>query len=223
VDISAEFDEGNYICVSEQSFDASAIFKANAIFTMMIDIKGKLTPLIDITTVNTSRDGDTPLRMFYTSSDSFVLSLYFADTCTDNLIVSYLPTKTAEQYELRPINETFSEVICLKYPDYKKTLNLQKARQTVLYNLDPNDSIAYLEAQLDILNQLVFTMLDALPDVKKQVVGALPEYDDFKNCFADSNLMTVKPVDKCIAEIGATKAKVRQLQKTYYAIKADNQ
>ena len=108
--------------------------------------------------------------------------------------------------------------------DYKYNKELEMAdykRKKVLLELDPNDSLSYMEAQLDILTKLVFTLLDALdPSIKNVIKSQFPDLNSVEAALMNTSLLNVKDIEHCMREINTTKTKVREIQQNYYEFKS---
>lgn len=108
--------------------------------------------------------------------------------------------------------------------DHKYDKASEKAdyrRKKVLLELDANESLSYMEAQLDILTKLVFTLLDALdPSIKNAVKLQFPNLTSVETALMNTSLLNVKDIGHCMREINTTKAKVREIQQNYYEFKS---
>jgi hypothetical protein len=218
-----DFNLADYILEDKIELDMQKIFKPNSILGVMVNKLGKLSKVVDLTELISSRDGLTPMHTFYYTSEIHAFTIYFNNSSSEYVLVSFLPTKTNNDYELRNRNEILSKIVEEKYPESEKMFNRITVRKNLMFRLDPNNSLAYFEAQLDILSQVVFLMLDNLPDVKNKIDGHFPQFTDFKTAIDEKSVLTVKGVAKCLEEIQTTKSLVRQLQNEYYAIKQQNQ
>jgi hypothetical protein len=91
-------------------------------------------------------------------------------------------------------------------------------KRKMLVILDPNESLSYLESQLDFLTSMVINMYSVLSeDQKTQISQQTPKFNEFVTVIQENSVFTVKDVNKCVEEIN-TKKKVRELQAVYYQI-----
>lgn len=82
--------------------------------------------------------------------------------------------------------------------------------------LDSNESLSYIEPQLDILSSVVFKMAEVIDGLADKVKADIAYYDNFKKSVETNAITTIKSADKCLEEINNIKAKVREVQKKYY-------
>ena len=78
--------------------------------------------------------------------------------------------------------------------------------------LDPYESIAYLEGQVDVLSKIIGILIEK--------TGV--DVGDYKTILQDidkNNVIDVKTLDKIRSELSEDKAKVRNIQKAYYIAK----
>lgn len=78
--------------------------------------------------------------------------------------------------------------------------------------LDPCESIAYLEGQVDVLTKIIKML------VSKTGID-IGEYKDTLNSIEQASLINVKPLDMINADILKDKSVVREVQKKYYQVK----
>ena len=97
-------------------------------------------------------------------------------------------------------------------PNMDKRLEQKK----LIKLLDSNESLSYIEPQLDILSSVVFKMVEAIDGLADKVKADITYYDSFKKSVVDNAVTTVKSADKCLEEINNIKAKVREVQTKYY-------
>lgn len=90
------------------------------------------------------------------------------------------------------------------------------SRKKFLSKLDPNNSLAYLEAQLDLLTQIVFIMLQEQPELRDRVCELFAGMTELQTVFSTTSVMSIKPVQQCLQEIRETKAAVREQQRIYF-------
>jgi hypothetical protein len=169
-----------------------------------------------------SRDGADVLKHFYKVDTSKypVVELFFLDSSDDYILVSFYPLSTnVADPVLRSERESLLATIEALHPPASALFDKFRARRDLNAKLDPNDSIAALESQVDVLSQLVFTMMDAMPDCCAAAMAAFPQYEQFKAAIQAVSVLTIKPAAVAIPELQQKKQQVRQLQQAYYAAK----
>jgi hypothetical protein len=208
-------DQENYTLLGTSQFkeDQLAIDKK-----LMGIFKNRLTDVIDLESITESRDSLNILQLQDLDYSKLLLTIYRLGD--KYCIISDIPLQTDLSVTLLTSPTTSSDILSGFFgTDFTNIQNLKKARVRVIVGADPNDSLAYMEAQLDILSQLVFAIYDLLPDTSKnKVVGLIPELFIYREKLESSYVMTVKPSDKCLQELD-TKAKIRNLQSQYYMAK----
>lgn len=105
------------------------------------------------------------------------------------------------------------------FPAMQDKLAKLVARKELLNQLDPNNSLSYIEAQLDMLTKLVITMLKSQPEVCEKVCQSFIDMPQFEQAFNETSVLSVKTAEKCLEELWSTKAKVRDLQRQYFEAK----
>lgn len=93
-----------------------------------------------------------------------------------------------------------------------------KFRKRMLLELPPNDSLAVIEAQIDIVTKILFLLLDKLPEESAQILAEFPQFPTVRSKLQDTSVLTVKSIDNCIKEFDG-KQKIRNLQQEYYKLK----
>ncbi|MEG6551774.1 hypothetical protein V6C53_16220 [Desulfocurvibacter africanus] len=122
--------------------------------------------------------------------------------------------------ELRPIgkNDIFT-LIAQHDPLYRQSI-LEPLRTKLVLDLDANDSLAYIDAQLDFVTRMLFRVVESLPEVKLEVLKDIKQYSNFKDACERSDLYSIKNEMQGVEELRNNKAAVRELQRAYYAAKA---
>jgi hypothetical protein len=141
----------------------------------------------------------------------------FYSNGTDYAILCHLPLKTSETCEETTVNTYWSKYF---QPLFGSSFNssffkIKKAKRDLISDLDYSVSLAYLEAQVDILSKLMFTLLDA----HSEITGSIGEYADIKRAVSNTSVLNIKSIAKCLEEININKQNVRTLQEAYYAAK----
>jgi hypothetical protein len=94
-----------------------------------------------------------------------------------------------------------------------------EAKLTAILNMDANESLAYMEAQLDFVTKMLVTIVESDPDVKLKILKQVQEYANFRAAFEERAVFTLKSESACIEEIRTGKGRVRSAQAAYYAAK----
>ena len=218
-----DFDISNYGVASQQTFDLAQIFRAYSRFCVLIDKMGNLMAVADLDALSNSRDGFSGIQFLQQAGDQFALALYFHDTAADYVMATFIPTMTTSTYTVKAQSETFGQMIMAVIPAAENVLNINKAKAALLLGVDPNSSLAGLEAQVDLLTNLVFLLLEAqTPAIQQQISTEFPELSSFQAACSANSVTTVKSAANCVTKLTNVKALVRQLQKTYYGVVAQN-
>jgi len=136
---------------------------------------------------------------------------------TDDVLVYIRHTSYIEG--TKPIiveTNNFHEIIQSRYPLYEDPRPMNTLRLKTLLALDPNESLAYMEAQLDFLTSIVLSIIESNPDIKLHVLDKVKEYANFKDAVESSLVFTVKDSGKCLEEIRTLKPFARKMQLEYY-------
>lgn len=149
-----------------------------------------------------------------------VVVFYVIPGTDDCVVLSRLPTYFENVEPIIADTNDVHELIARCYPQYEDPRPLNTLRLSALLALDPNDSLAYLEAQTDFLTRIVLAMVEQHPDLKLSVLDEVAEYANFKDAVAGNMVFGVKSDAKCLEEIRVNKAAARQAQRAYYAGRA---
>lgn len=147
--------------------------------------------------------------------------LFYIIPGTDDAIVY---TRVSAYYEnVEPIivnTNNFHEIIVSCYPLYEDPRPLNTLRLKTMLSMDPNDSLAYVEAQLDFVTAILLAIVEANSELKLDVLKKVNEYANFKDAVEQNMIFGIKSVAKCLEEIRVNKAKAREVQQVYYRERA---
>lgn len=118
------------------------------------------------------------------------------------------------------IDEPISATAARHYPEWDRIVRKGMARSKILNTFDAHSVLAYMEAQVDTLADVVFALV-ALTGKEESIKEQLPEYDTIKQTFTDTSVLTVKSLAACLQEMATTKAQLRGLQQDYLAVKQE--
>lgn len=107
---------------------------------------------------------------------------------------------------------TQSEVIGALVPSLQSYLRKLLAKRALLGQLSTTDSLAALEAQLDLLTSVVSSLTLRLPEEERPALAAL-----LTGITDQAGTATLHSEDKLLQEIEGHKLKVRVLQREYFA------
>jgi len=210
------------VCTKE--INLQSIFKSKNFFTLRIkSVAGKtgFGELIDLNNISRSRDELCAQQLIDNTNDYPNVVIYFHNSADEVLVFINSSVKTQYSYQL--IDNKPAYLIAQNiYPDLVNVSNIWGARKDMIWQLDPNQSLAYIEAQLDAVTKVLFLMLEQLPDVKAKLIQKFPELADLESELNNTSVFNVKAAADCLMEITKTKTKVRQLQTAYYAVKRQN-
>lgn len=164
--------------------------------------------------------------------------IYFIENCSDLFDINFCPriqlyltknndfiikTNILTLYDnivsVKDTNKTFSEIIQEYDPNYSP--EIRRIRKALRKQTEPRVSLAYLEAQIDILSQLLFLILKEIPTIKEKALTLFPELEQIQNTLEDTYVTNIKSISNCIKEIKDNKTKIREVQEKYYAIKTN--
>lgn len=125
----------------------------------------------------------------------------------DVYVYSWLAIKTELKVEVRSQAESPVGYLAKEVPSFAPMAEYWVAREALLEQLDPNDTIAYLETQVDLLTRLVKDLLDKKTP-SNEYLDALKEVE--KN-----SIFCVKDVAGATAKFVEKKSKVLELQSEF--------
>lgn len=147
--------------------------------------------------------------------------LFYIIPGTEDVLIYVRVSACYENIEPIIVNtNNFHEIIAERYPLYEDPRPLNTLRLKTMLSMDPNDSLAYIEAQLDFLTAAVIALVEADPEMKLHVLEKVPEYANFKDAVEQNLLFGIKNAEKCLEEIRVNKAKARAVQRGYYQSRA---
>lgn len=188
--------------VDEIVFNLQNYNKTGIMFAVFVDNKNKLTLPINFSMILGSRDGFNLLRFYNVHETLPLITFCIIDNKTviisNRQIKSNLPINITDKIEPKEIYiEVFGE-------SYLNAHKIGNARRKIMVELDPNNSLSYIEAQLDLLTAIAFGLLT---DKQKE---------QFKEIWLNTTVTNIKDFNRCMAELQMNKAKVRELQLQYY-------
>lgn len=207
--------------LANKTFDLAKIFKPRTFFNcyMSGDIP-RITDFYDTQSFNKSREELYRSITFELMGVPPYVGLYFHNSIDEIFIIANQPIDEGvldnEYAELITDNTTLFDYLCTNVNDFFDINKEQNAKKKVLMELNPNTSLAALEAQVDLLTTIVITMLKNQPDLIKFIQKDISYLSSFEQVFTDTSLLTIKDSEKCLNEIKENKAKIRQVQIEYY-------
>lgn len=196
--------EGNDIRVKYEVYDPTGLVR-NAyddLFPAEWLVSGKLYALVEFWDGYTiiehragtydgiyGAHGSTHKATFAVAGDTFVV---FTNT----------PVALASNVDFISGHAKFWETLRAKDVAYAKFEQNEKTKAELTAVLDANASIAALEAQVDLLSKLVFSLFGTNN----------PAVEALRTAIGDTSLLTLKSDDELIADVAARKSKVRSLQ-----------
>jgi len=213
----------DYKEISSVTFPISTIETVNHSYAIYYDNLGNLTTPIDNTKyITRSRDGFGILKVLFGINDANPI-IYFNTDGEKLCILCFPPIRTSNMsFTVRAIDELPNAVwISVFGETFSNKVDVAKARRWLLAESDPNDSLAYVEAQLDVLSEVMFSMYDSLAsDQQAAIQTAIPVFDCFRTLVGSHSVLTIKSELKCLEELSTGKAKLRKVQSDYYAAKS---
>ncbi len=218
-----DFSKENYHLMDQKIYCFADFAIPGKSFHFLLSKNSLISQPIDGYELWASRDGIDSYCNHFGYRATPLISIYF-NTVDDYVLMSYKPLVTTNNYVIRAKNEDFSKIIQELYPDCINARNIRMARYNVTSKLDPNDSIASLEAQLDLLSQILFGIFHRLStDDQNAMVRQFPFLFQLEDAINQYGVTNVKSDKNCISKIINKKRQVRQLQSLYHQIKEANQ
>lgn len=170
--------------------------------------------IILVNDVADTRDKDAFMRQSFSCSEGCIAEIGWGETPDDCAMVSFVPTKASEPLHFDRADRS-ANFIDEAIPGFAaKRLKYVDARRKALRDIVPLDSIAELEKQVDLLSTLVFTLADKLPEAERPAW-----YEAFKGVVSANSSTAFKASALNIADIEATKSKIRKIQVQYFTEK----
>ena len=213
------------ILLDEKSVDLNEFFKPYNYFALFstVNYSGQVvfSEIVDFNNINRSRE-EIYIQNYYTTSQKKpLIVIYYNASVDENVVIVNTAVKTAMENSI--VQDTPADQLAVtQYPNLQQKTNIWQYRKEMMNELDPNNSLAYIEVQLDVITRALFLMLDQLPDVKTKLADEFAELKEFELWLSDTSVFTVKNLADCLAEISQTKAKVRSLQAGYFNVKKQN-
>jgi hypothetical protein len=145
-----------------------------------------------------------------------VLRFYIDEETMDTTVALYYPATDivgATNVDLPVTAYNIGEQFLENCPKAKaRYLKWLEKQQIVGDPIDMASSITYLESQVDVLYDILKTIIAKIDiDVTK--------YQTLLNAVDATSVLTVKDIDKIVSEIQSDKASIRDIQKNYYTAK----
>ncbi len=221
------YSSSKYTKKATVTFPISEIDKKFDTFCIYVNVMGDLLlPLNQSRYVANSRTGYSMLSNAFNIFDFNAALLLKQDGEKLVVLSQKIPIKNTnfnnvilfkgDAISLDILNDCFDH----KYDKASEKANYR--RKKVLLELDANESLSYMEAQLDILTKLIFTLLEvADPAIKNAIKLQFPELNIVEAALKNTSLLNIKDIEHCMKEINTTKAKVREIQQNYYEFKSE--
>lgn len=115
-----------------------------------------------------------------------------------------------------PITDSFIGYMQSIDPNYK---GLGTFKVPLVQELNANDSFSYADIQLDLITDVVATILEENPQIMEAVIAKYPKYAAFQSMFDSTSIFKLRSDDDLIVKFGETKSHVRKVQRDWYAKK----
>lgn len=164
---------------------------------------------IDTAYLNRSIDGYAKLYYHMRARKGAAVNVYFHDSFNEGMIFSNYRVISDEEFIVTNKSVWLHTFIADYFPESKKVLvDDINAKNKILYDINTIDSIVALEQQVDLLTDLVKSLIN------NQQVPSWSE--NFLNKTTDSSVTTVISADKAINSIEKQKKILRQAQREYF-------
>lgn len=209
--------DGQLVSTDKVDYEFSDLFngdgKQKSVF---FTYKGQLTEAIDLGKIKV-REGLSVLDLLGVNIPA--LQIKFNSMRDKYVVVSTVPFIEGNTYSTTTdtdINAIYTQVFGVSFGAFPS--EAAKFKSKMLFELSPNDNLAILEAQLDVVTDILFKLLDKLPDETIAIFNEYPQLLDAKLKISTTSVLTVKSMSKCLQEI-ERKNKIRELQQKYYNLK----
>lgn len=188
-------------------------YAANNIYEIIVLYNG-FSPVFGYQLVDASR---VEMQRYLTYSPYYLSFTFYVptDVSLDCLLMVRMPTYYTGIEPIITV-DNFQEIVKTKFPDFIPVLEKHVIKGDLLVKLDPNESLSYIEAQLDFVTKMLFAVIEGDPYMKQRVLEAVSEYSNVKDAFNQNNVFTVKDEHKCYEEILNGKKYVRDNQAEYF-------
>ena len=106
-----------------------------------------------------------------------------------------------------------------KSVDNPEKIYIDEEKRKILMTMAPNESLSGLEAQIDLLSQIVVSLVAELkpevPEIYKKICNETP-IEEFEDVLAKVSTGTLKNAKELLAEMEKQKGKIRENQKRYF-------
>lgn len=227
-------EESKEVIYDQATIDLSQLFKPRNFFNIYpVNKNDGSEPSFAMSKIFDSKNKDRAREDILLQNDVIGIAgktplvvIYFHDAAEDvYIIINKEINVEGSNIAATIISDTtqLPQLVIKEIPALQNDMNVWSFRRDMIKQLDPNQSLAYIEAQLDAVTKALFLMFEQLPDVKEKVDREFPELPDFISELNNTSVFSVKTTTDCLAEITKTKAKIRQLQAAYYAVKKQNE
>jgi len=222
-DIETAHTDADYTKISSVTFPISDISAITHSYAIYFNNMGNLTAPIDNTKyITSSRNGFGILQVMFGINDSNPI-IYLNSNAEKLCILCYPPIRNSNvAFTIRAKNEIPNDVWIDEFGEaFSSKVSVAKARRTLLIESDPNNSLSYIEAQLDILTKIVFSIYDnCTADQQAAIQKVVPAFGEFRTLIDSHSVLTIKSEVKCLEELSNGKAKIREFQSDYYTAKS---
>lgn len=215
--------DADYTQISSVTFPISDISAINHSYAIYFNNMGSLTAPIDNTKyITSSRNGFGILKVMFGVND-IDPKIHLNSNAEKLCILCYPPIRNSNvPFTVRAKNEMPNDVWIDVFGDaFSSKVSIAKARRALLIESDPNNSLSYIEAQLDILTEIIFSIYDnCTADQQIAIQKVVPVFDEFRTLMGSHSVLTIKSEVKCLEELSNGKAKIRKFQSDYYTAKS---
>lgn len=150
--------------------------------------------------------------------ENVICNLHFGNSIDELLVISQVPVES--ECEVIGDKRVF-DVILETYPDFQSKYNRRLVKKKILSELDCNESLSGLEAQVDYLTLVVKYLIDGDKEIKDKVSMLYPNAEKFFDICGSDNVLSIKPEHELFNEIKTQKEKIRKYQTKYYNTKSE--
>lgn len=194
------------------TIDATA-FRANQM--QFVCSNNRTMAIIDQSALVDSRDWKAVMQTM--GFEKVIAGLYFGDTPDESILIVSEPANTNLIEAVEVEANAFGEVAAKFYPSASAVRRRNAAKMELVREINPLDSLASLEKQVDMLTSLVLQLAEQMPDA--QTISLAPKLKSLiETCGANAG----KTDDQALASIASFKQSLREAQAAYFAKRQGN-
>ena len=189
--------------INSFSYNLEEAFIPNSLYSIFKDKNNLSNMVIN----NIKVDYIDKIKSAYKIEGNREFIIYFGNTIDEVLVI--IPNAfIVEKENAKIYKKTVSEAILDYYPCYKEVADKNNKTRKQLVELDINECVAGLEAQVDILTKILLYIID-----KNNIRIEDVDINSFANIYKNTSLYNVKTEKGMLEKIEKTKTIIRNVQR----------